>query len=347
MLFYKSLFYISLLKGGNIMFVVTGATGYVGGVLVRTLLQKGEDVRVVIPPFEDDKLLKGLDVEISYADVTDYESIKDTIQEDDIVLHVAGMISILPGNAEKLDKVNIQGTYNVVNACLENKAKRLVYVSSVHAFPEFDGEVNESTIIDPYLAYGNYGRSKARATLHVFHGIRKGLDAVVVHPSGVFGPFDNTGKNSLTRALKKYIEGKQKALIDGGYDFVDVRDVANGIYLAAIKGKSGGNYILSGHFITVGRLMMELSRITGNKAPKFKCPKSLALIFAPFAEMFARIRRVAPMMTRYSLHTLWTKTRFNNNRAKKELGWSPREVNSSLLDIVKWLNGQNVDISNF
>jgi dihydroflavonol-4-reductase len=288
-------------------------------------------------------MLERLDVHLSCADVTDYDSIKNTIEENDIVLHVAGMISILPGSVEKLNKVNIQGTYNVVNACLQKKAKRLVYVSSVHAFPEFDGEINESTIIDPVLAYGNYGRSKARATLHVFHGIRKGLDAVVVHPSGVFGPFDYTGKNSLTCVLKKYIAGKQKALIDGGYDFVDVRDVANGIYLAATKGKSGRNYILSGHFITVGRLMMELERITGKKVPKFKCPKYLALIFAPFAEIFARLRRAAPMMTRYSLHTLWTKTRFNNNRARKELGWCPREVNISLLDFVKWITGHNVE----
>lgn len=325
------------------MFVVTGATGYVGGVLVRTLLSHGEDVRVVIPPFENSKLMEGLDVELSYADVTEYESIKDTINEGDIVLHVAGMISILMGSADKLNKVNVVGTHNVVNACLEKKAKRLVYVSSVHAFPEFDGEVNESTMIDPYLAYGNYGRSKARATLHVFHGIRKGLDAVVVHPSGVFGPFDNTGKNSLTRALKKYVDGKQKALIDGGYDFVDVRDVAKGIYLAAINGKSGRNYILSGHFITLRKLIIELGKITGKKAPWFNCPKSLALIFAPFVEVFARIGRVSPMMTRYSLHTLWTKTRFNNNRAKKELGWSPREVKLSLVDIVKWMMGQKVE----
>ncbi len=325
------------------MFVVTGATGYVGGVLVRTLLAKGEDVHVIIPPFEDGRIMDGLDVKLSFADVTDYESIKKTIQPDDIVLHVAGMISILPGKADKLNKVNITGTGNVVKACLEKKARRLVYVSSVHAFPEFDGEINEGTIIDPYLAYGNYGRSKARATLQVFNGIREGLDAVVVHPSGVFGPFDYTGKNSLTLALKKYINGKQKALISGGYDFVDVRDVAKGIYLAAIKGKSGRNYILSGHFVTLKKLVVELGKITGEKTPKFNCPKSLAMFFAPFAEMAARISKFSPMITRYSLHTLWTKTRFSNNRAKKELGWTPREVNESLADTVKWMSGQQVE----
>ncbi|MCK5130333.1 MAG: NAD-dependent epimerase/dehydratase family protein [Clostridiales bacterium] len=325
------------------MFVVTGATGYVGGVLVRTLLAKGEDVRVVVPPFEDGKLLEGLDVEVSIADVTQYESIQKTIKEDDIVLHVAGMISILPGSAEKLNRVNVTGTSNVVKACLENKAKRLVYVSSVHAFPEFDGEVNEGTVIDPYLAYGNYGRSKARATLQVFNGIKEGLDAIVVHPSGVFGPFDHTGKNSLTRAMQKYITGKQKALIRGGYDFVDVRDIAKGIYLAAIKGKKGRNYILSGNFITIEKLVIELGKITGKKTPKFNCPKSLALFIAPFAEFFARISRFAPMITRYSLHTLWTKTRFNNNRAKRELGWTTRDVKTSLKDTVKWMAGQKVE----
>jgi dihydroflavonol-4-reductase len=325
------------------MFVVTGATGYVGGVLVRTLLAKGEDVRVVIPPFEDGKTMDGLDVEVTYADVCDFKAVQKTIKQDDIVLHVAGMISILSGKADKLNKVNIEGTGNVVKACIKNKAKRLVYVSSVHAFPEFEGEIDEGVAIDPYLAYGNYGRSKARATLQVFNGIRQGLDAVVVHPSGVFGPFDTTGKNSLTQAMKKYINGKQKAVINGGYDFVDVRDVAKGIYLAATKGKSGRNYILSGHFVTLKKLVNELGKITGEKTPKFNCPKSLALFCAPFSEFVAKISRFSPMITRYSLHTLWTKTRFSNIRAKKELGWEPRTVNASLIDTVKWMTGQKVE----
>jgi len=327
------------------MFVVTGATGYVGGVLVRTLLNKGEDVKVVIPPFESGEKLAGLNVELAFADVTDYDSIKKTIKKDDIVLHVAGMISIVMGKSKKLNKVNVEGTKNVVNACLENKAKRLVYVSSVHAFPEFEGVISEKTTIDPYLAYGNYGISKARATLEVFNGIKEGLDAVVVHPSGVFGPFDYTGKNSLTKVLTKYANGKNRAMIRGGYDFVDVRDVANGIYLAATKGKSGKNYILSGHFITVKKLVIEISKIMGRKAPKYSCPKGLAKFAAPFAEIFARIAKRAPVLTRYSLHTLWTKTRFSNTRAKRDLGWSPRAVDISLKDFTKWLAGAKVEFT--
>ena len=255
------------------------------------------------------------------------------------------MISILPGKAKSLNKVNVEGTKNVVEACLEKKAKRLVYVSSVHAFPEFEGVVNEKTVIDPYLAYGNYGISKARATLQVFSGIKEGLDAVVVHPSGVFGPFDYTGKNSLTQVLSKYANGKIRALILGGYDFVDVRDVAQGIYLAAVKGKCGRNYILSGHFITVKRLVLEISRIVGKKAPKYSCPKGLAKFAAPFAEAFCRLAKSAPVLTRYSLHTLWTKTRFSNSRARRELGWEPRAVNVSLKDFVKWLAGGQVEFT--
>ena len=327
------------------MFVVTGATGYVGGVLVRTLLGCGEQVRVVVPPFEKADRLEGLNVEIKYADVTDYNSIKETIKENDIVLHVAGMISILPGKAKSLNKVNVEGTKNVVDACIEKKAGRLVYVSSVHAFPEFEGIVNEKTTIDPYLAYGNYGISKARATLQVFNGIKEGLDAVVVHPSGVFGPFDYTGKNSLTKVLSKYASGKTRAMILGGYDFVDVRDVARGIYLAATKGKSGRNYILSGHFITVKRLVMEISKIAGRKAPRYSCPKGIAKCVAPFAELFSKMAKSAPVLTRYSLHTLWTKTRFSNLRAKRELGWQPRSVNVSLKDFVKWISGGQVEFT--
>mgnify|MGYP001361991914 CR=1 FL=1 len=328
------------------MFVVTGASGYVGGVLVRSLVAWGREVAAVIPPFEDGARLREMNIEVRTADVTDYDSVLKVIGEGDIVLHVAGVVELLPGRESLLDRVNVQGTKNIVDACLEKRAKRLVYVSSVHAFPENEGTVAEDTVIDPHLAYGSYGKSKARATLHVWHGVRRGLDAVIVHPSGVIGPFDYTGTNNITQVVARFLRGSQRARIEGGYDFVDVRDVATGIYLAAVNGRCGENYILSGSFITVHQLLKELGDATGARMPQFNCPKPLALFCAPFAELAGRLsRKFKPMLSRYALHTLWTKTRFSNYKARKELGWEPRVFNRSIRDMANWLCGKNVELS--
>ncbi len=326
------------------MYVVTGATGYVGGVLVRTLLKAEEKVRVVIPPFENQALLKDLDVEVVVADIRDYDAIEAAIHEDDIVIHVAGFVTIMPGDQDRLNRINVLGTGNVVNACLKKKAKRMVYVSSVHAFPELKGIISEDTSVDPLLAYGHYGKSKAQATLRVWNGVRRGLDAVIVHPSGIFGPFDYHERNRLTHVIRGYMEGKQKALIAGGYDFVDVRDVAEGIYLAAIRGRKGQNYILSGNFVTIREMVNALSQITGKKMPKRSCPKGLAKFCAPFVEAVAlTFRRYKPLLTRYALHTLWTHTRFDNSKARRELGWNPRGFKESLRDMVRWFLGQPIE----
>ena len=326
------------------MYVVTGATGYVGGVLIRRLLKADEKVRVVIPPFEDQKLLEDLDVEVVTADISDYDSIENAIQEGDMVIHVAGLITIMPGGASELMRINVEGTGNVVDACLKKNAKRLVYVSSVHAFPELKGIINEEISVDPLMAYGNYGKSKAQATLRVWNGVRRGLDAVIVHPSGIFGPFDYHERNRLTHVIRGYMEGKQKAIIEGGYDFVDVRDVGEGIYHAANRGMSGQNYILSGNFVTIKEMVQALGQITGKKMPKHNCPKGLAKFFAPFVEMAALTsHRYRPLLTRYALHTLWTRTRFDNSKARRELGWNPRGFNESLRDMVRWFLGQSLE----
>lgn len=326
------------------MYVVTGATGYVGGVLVRRLLRADVEVRVVIPPFEDQSLLEDLDVEVVVADITDYNAIASAIEEDDMVIHVAGYVTIMPGAHRQLNRINVEGTGNVVNACLEKGAKRLVYVSSVHAFPELKGIISEDTSVDPMLAYGHYGKSKAQATLRVWNGVRRGLDAVIVHPSGIFGPFDFNDSSRITHVVRGYIEGKQKALIAGGYDFVDVRDVADGIYLAAINGRKGQNYILSGNFVTVKEMVEALAEITGKRMPTRSCPKGIAKAIAPFVELIAlAFKRRNPLLTRYALHTLWTHTRFDNSKARRELGWNPRGFQESLRDMVHWCLGQPLE----
>ena len=173
------------------MIVVTGATGHIGNVLVRKLLENRKQIRAIIPPFEDNVPLENLKVEIVRCDVRNAESLIEAFEGAEIVYHLAGIVTIMQGN-DLLYQVNVEGTKNVVEACLKNDVKRLVYVSYVHALkePPHGTVIDETCVYDPESSRGGYDRSKALASLEVLKGVDKGLDAVLVCSSGVIGPYD-------------------------------------------------------------------------------------------------------------------------------------------------------------
>jgi len=229
------------------MIVITGATGHLGNVLVRKLVNQNKKVRVLILPGEDITSLEGLEVEKVEGDVRVPDSLRKAFEGADIVYHCAGIISILPGQQKQLYQVNVLGTRNVVNICLETKIKRLVYTSSIHTLSEPAPGIifDESREFNPENVLGEYSKSKALGTLEVLKGIEKGLDAVILCPSGIIGPHDYR-ISEMGKLIVDFVKGKVKACVDGAYDFVDVRDVAEGLILASEKGKKGECYILSG-----------------------------------------------------------------------------------------------------
>jgi dihydroflavonol-4-reductase len=319
------------------MVVVTGATGHIGNVLVRELSTRNEKIRAVIPFGEDTTAIKDVDLEIVRGDVRDIELLKQAIEGADIVYHLAGIISILPGKRWLLQEVNVKGTRNVVEACLKSRVKRLVYVSSIHAIkePPRGTVIDETQPFDPSSVLGDYAKSKAQATLEVLEGVRKGLDAVIVCPTGVIGPYDFKGSD-MGQLILSYIHNKMKACIDGAYDFVDVRDVAKGIVLAAEKGKKGQSYILSGERISVPGLFSMLEKITGIRAPKFKVPCQLARVIGIVATPYYLLTKSKPLITKDSIDVLASNSYISSQKAKHELGYTSRPIWESLVDSVTW-----------
>ena len=319
------------------MVVVTGATGHIGNVLVRELSTRNEKIRAVIPFGEDTTAIKDLDLEIVRGDVRDIELLKQAIEGADIVYHLAGIISILPGKRWLLQEVNVKGTRNVVEACLKSRVKRLVYVSSIHAIkePPRGTVIDETQPFDPSSVLGDYAKSKAQATLEVLEAVRKGLDAVIVCPTGVIGPYDFKGSD-MGQLILSYIHNKMKACIDGAYDFVDVRDVAKGIVLAAEKGKKGQSYILSGERISVPGLFSMLEKITGIRAPKFKVPCQLARVIGIVATPYYLLTKSKPLITKDSIDVLASNSFISSQKAKHELGYTSRPIWESLVDSVTW-----------
>lgn len=326
----------------QIVSVVTGATGHIGNVLIRELIKRGERIRALVLPKDDVNALKGMEVEIVFGDVTDLQSLDRAFFGADKVYHLAGIISIDFGKNKRTQVVNVEGTRNVVEACKRNKVGRLVYTSSVHAMSELPGNqlMCEQSSFSPESVTGNYAKTKAQATQIVLDAALKGLDAVIVQPSGVIGPYDYKNSN-LCQFVLDFVGKKLVAYIDGAYNFVDVRDVAGGIYAASVHGKAGECYILSGERVTLPGLFSILESKTGVTAPKRKMPVSFAKLTAPLAELYYKMLRRPPLYTRYSVMVLLSNCNFSHEKASKELGYTPRSIRESLSDTVDWLIAHN------
>jgi dihydroflavonol-4-reductase len=319
------------------MNLVTGATGHIGNVLVRQLLERGKKIRAMIMPGEDISPLDDLGVEIVEADVLDYQSLVKAFHQVDIVYHLAGIISILPGKNQMLQAVNVIGTRNVIQAARSCGVHRLVYTSSIHALKRVpDGILIDETIpFDIEHAISSYDFSKANASLEILSAVQQGMDAVIVCPTGVIGPYDFRG-SEMGQLILDCVRQKPMLYVDGAYDFVDVRDVAHGLILAGEKGKSGESYILSGERISVPEIIKIVQEILNTRIFRFKIPFSLARFIANLTPFYYRLVHTKPRFTSYSLATIKSNSFISHAKAQLELGYLPRPLSVSLHDTVKW-----------
>lgn len=319
------------------MIVITGAAGLVGSALTRKLANQGNKIKAIVTPTDDTTSLKDLDIEIIVGDVRDFEFLCQTFKNARIVYHLAGIISITSGEKKLIESVNVGGTENVIEACLDSNVGRLVYMSSVHALAELpQGQlIDETAQISPNKVIGDYAKSKAKATLAVFDGITRGLDAVIVYPSGIIGP-DSYSFSNMGQLFIDYIEGRIPILIDGTYDFVDVRDVVTGTISAAEKGITGDSFILSGYQITIKQLFAILSNLTGRKKPKLLLPNWLLKWFIPLATFIAKRSKKKPTLTSYALYSLSSNSLFSHEKATEQLDFHPRHIARTIKDTINW-----------
>jgi dihydroflavonol-4-reductase len=318
------------------MWLVTGATGHIGNVLVRKLIERGEKVRALILPGESVESISGLEVEAVEGDVLNLDSLFKSFEGIRGVFHLAGVISIMPGSNEFARRVNVEGTKNILHVAKEKKVKKLVYTSSIHAIQRVDGGIiDESLPYDPDNPYGAYDRAKAEATLEVQKAAQAGLEAVIACPTGVIGPYDFRG-SLMGSVIRTAAETKPTLYVDGAYDFVDVRDVAEGLIAAAKHGKRGESYILSGQKISVRYLLETVCEITGRHFFQMKIPFDLAKFAALFTPMYYSLARVNPRFTPYSLEVLRSNANISHAKATRELGYKPRSLYESIKDTVKW-----------
>lgn len=325
---------------GALYYIVTGAAGHLGTALLRELSASGAEVAALTLPGETLQF-EAPSVRRFEGDVRDAASLRPLFESaagrETVVLHAAGIITIAEELPPALREVNVGGTENLLALSREYGVRRFVDVSSVHAIPELPhGQViREVAAFSPDAVVGGYAKTKAEAAQAVLEAGRAGLDVVVVHPSGILGPYDRGGNHLVQMALE-YARGQLPAVVQGGYDFVDVRDVAHGCLLAAQRGRAGECYILSGRYLRLGTLLTAVGDHCGRRPP-LVLPIGLAGAAVPLIELGARISGSRPLYTRYSLRTVASNSRFSCEKAERELGYTRRPMTETLRDMARWL----------
>jgi dihydroflavonol-4-reductase len=317
--------------------VVTGATGHVGGNLVRGLLDRGRRVRALVLEGEDLRPLEGLDVEIVTGDVREVESLRRAFAGAEVVYHLAAYISIRLDEGPFLEAINIQGTRNVIDVCLERSVRRLIHFSSIEAFADapHDCLIDENAPLAESEDYSPYARSKAAAEKEVRAGIARGLDTVIIYPTGVIGPHDYRPSH-FGQVLLDFSSGRLPALVEGGFNWVDVRDVVKGAIRAEEKAPTGGRYILAGHWVSVAELATLLEEIVGVKPPQLTLPMWLARISTPVVMAVDRLAGRRSLLTPASLKPLRGYRHISHARAARDLGYQPRPFKETLIETLQW-----------
>ncbi|MDR0850188.1 MAG: NAD-dependent epimerase/dehydratase family protein [Christensenellaceae bacterium] len=331
----------------NDIHIVTGAAGRTGFPLCLELIKRGAKVRALdIVENEATEQLKALGCEVVYCDVTNPHNIDQAFGGGTFVYHLAGIVSIESKPTKLLEEVNIKGTQNVIDGCLRHNIKRLIHTGSVHMLETDNktGIIMEPNRFNPDTVYGGYAKSKAIAANLVLDAKEKGLDVVLVLPSGIIGPYEFTNSN-FGEMVAQVADGNLRIFIKGKYDFVDVRDLACAFCDLAQKGENGQSYIVSGNVITVKEMMNIVAETAGIKRIKHFVPLFLVKMFAGIAEKHALRKKRKPTFTPYSMKVLQDNCNFSHARLTKLTGYTPRPVEESLKDHTKFYMAQKAKIT--
>lgn len=315
--------------------VVTGASGHLGANLLPRLLAAGAQVRVLVhqkslpaPPGA-----APVDVEAVPGDVLDPASLARAFEGAELVFHLAARISIVGDQGGRVTAVNVEGARNVARAARAAGARRLVHVSSVHAFDHGDpASPLTETAPRPTPRHPAYDRSKAAGEAAVREAAGDALEVVVGNPTGIIGP-DDHAPSRMGRVLIDLQRRRLPALTPGGFDWVDARDVSDALIALADRGRPGEGYLLGGRWASMRALADAAAAITGVPAPRFSAPAWVASATAPLVSALFQALGREPLYTPEALHAVFKGSRdVRTDKARAELGYTPRPLEDTLRD---------------
>lgn len=314
---------------------ITGTTGHLGTSIIPLLESKEYKVRAL--QYNCDLPFSLKNAEIIRGSLFDLPSLNELVIGCDVVIHCAAKISINSNKDTSVYDTNVNGTKNIFNAAKEANVKKFIYISSIHAYNQVpvDEILNESRLYcDNSSAL--YDQSKRDAQKFVLNQETGSMETVVLNPTSVIGPHDY--KPSLMgKAIIELYNGNIPSLVRGGFDFCDVRDVAEGIVSAIENGRNGHGYLLSGKWCSLSDLNQTIIDVKGSTRRIPTLPPWLAYLGLPFINMMAFLKKTEPLYTKESLDTLINGNKnISSLKATQELGYTNRPLSETILDSINW-----------
>jgi nucleoside-diphosphate-sugar epimerase len=314
--------------------LVTGAAGHLGANIVRALLDAGHKVRALV--HRDRRALAGLPLTLVEGDITDAASLEAAVAGCDWVFHCAVRIQLDDRDLAGLHAVNVGGTCKLLDACRSEAVRRLIYLSSIEALDPEPAEepVDESRPLAarPLMPYA---ASKVAAERAVRAAIDQGLDAIILYPTAMIGPEDHHPSHA-GRFLLDLAQGSLPALVTGGFDWVDVRDVAASAVRAAEVAAAGDRFLLSGRWAAAAEIAdLVCARSGVNRPPVL--PRALAWLGLPFSAAWCALTGAEPRFSRGSLSALAHYRVVDHGHGARELDHAPRDLEVTLRETTDWL----------
>ncbi len=317
---------------------VTGATGFLGSHVARALADNGADLRLLVRQSSNTKNIQDLKAELVTGDLRDPVSLEKGIAGCDVVFHVAADYRLWVRDPEEMYRVNVEGTRAILETARKNKARRVVYTSSVATmgFTSNGQPADENSTVSLGKMIGPYKRSKFMAEQVAIEAARSGQNIVVVNPSTPVGERDIKPTPS-GRIVVDFLKKKFPAYVDTGLNLVDATECARGHIAALERGRSGERYILGGENLTLKQILDKLAAITGLPSPSIRVPYVMALATGVVDEIVTgRIRGREPRATIDAVRMGRKKMFVSSAKAERELGWKCVPVNDALGRAVEW-----------
>ena len=316
---------------------VTGASGHLGFTLVQRLLDDGRHVRTLAR--YRTKYLADLPIEFVEGDLGNVASLERAFDGVEVVYHTAAMISLDPKAWSAMRAINVEGTRTIVTLCQAHHVRRLIHVSSLEVFQThpLDQPLDETR---PLIAEDfplPYPRSKVKSQHIVQQAVTNGLNAVIIFPSGMVGPNDYK-LSAANAAVLQFAKGGLPGLINGGYDWVDVRDVVSGAVRAEAVAQAGATYILSNQWASLRTVAHMVEAAGGARSPRLTFPAWLARAGIGPLRLLASLEHEPALYTRQSLDAaLNSNHHILHDHAAADLGYQPRPLAETITDTVRWL----------
>jgi len=327
------------------VYLLTGAAGFLGNNISNKLVSEGKKVRAFV--LSGDTAVKYVpsEAEIIFGDLRDLSSLQTLFKVPDscdiVVIHCASLVTTSPEPRQIVYDINVTGTKNIIDLCMKNHIKKLIYVSSTGAILEApQGKpILEPEEFFPDQVIGYYSKTKAIATQCVMEAVRnKDLNASIIYPSGICGPNDSSF-GLFASFLIRYCQGKMPVGVEGSFNSVDVRDLADGVIACIEKGGKGEGYILSNELVSMRRMFALISKASGCKSVEtILTPEQMQIM--SLGNMAGTDGEKNEAALKFEIYNLIRNNNFCSDKAKKELGFHTRPFDETIADTVIWLRNE-------